>query len=111
LTLYTAHGKVTAFAAPAPSNLRPLRGASSSDIRHLPDSSFDAARSVRPGDLPGTPSGDLAWVVRERWEQVRDQCPTGAASGQPVTRRWHTATILFWLALVAATAATSALTT
>ncbi|MDR2566825.1 MAG: PH domain-containing protein [Bifidobacteriaceae bacterium] len=110
LTLYTAQGKVTAFAAPAPSNLRPLRGASSADIKHLPESAFDAARSVRPGDLPGTPSGDLAWVVRERWEQVRDQGPTGTASGQQATRRWHTATILLWLALAAAAAAAPALT-
>ena len=27
---------------------------------------------MRPGDLPGTPSGEAASVVRRRWEELRD---------------------------------------
>ncbi|MDR0593123.1 MAG: PH domain-containing protein [Bifidobacteriaceae bacterium] len=104
LTLHTARGKVTAFAAPAPSSLRPpgQRGVTAREIARLPESTFDAGRSVRPGDLPGTASGDLAWVVRERWQEVRDAGPTGAASGREATRRWHTAPLAAWAALALA---------
>ncbi|MDR2252570.1 MAG: PH domain-containing protein [Bifidobacteriaceae bacterium] len=100
LTLFTAQGRVTAFAAPAPSSLRRQRDAPA-EIRHLPESTFDAGRSVRPGDLPGTASGDLAWVVRERWEATRDAGPTGAASGERITRRWHTRRLAALSALAA----------
>ncbi|MDR3360567.1 MAG: PH domain-containing protein [Bifidobacteriaceae bacterium] len=104
LTLHTAQGKVTAFAAPAPSATRSLSTATSAEARHLPESSFDAGHSVRPGDLPGTASGDLAWVVRERWERARGAGPAGAA-----TRRWHTATLAAWAALALWTALALAL--
>jgi hypothetical protein len=104
LTLYTDQGKVTAFAAPAPGSLRPLRNSSPGDVKHLPESSFDALGSVRPGDLPGTASGDLAWVVRERWEKVRDTVPTGKASGQRASRRWLTRLLVAWSVLAALTA-------
>ncbi|MDR2380811.1 MAG: PH domain-containing protein [Bifidobacteriaceae bacterium] len=102
LTLYTGRSKVTAFAAPA--SLRPLRGTPGGDLKHLPESTFDAGRSVRPGDLPGTPSGDLAWVVRERWERARDAGPTGVASGEVPTRCWHWGVIGAWVALAAVAA-------
>jgi hypothetical protein len=104
LTLHTGQGKVTAFAAPAPSSLQPLRRAGARDIGHLPESTFDAGGSVRPGDLPGTASGDLAWVVRERWQEVRDAGPTGPASGQRPTRRWHIRLLAAWALLGCLTA-------
>ncbi|MDR1393871.1 MAG: PH domain-containing protein [Bifidobacteriaceae bacterium] len=102
LTLITAQDKITAFAAPAPSSWRSIASAARPDLRHLPSSSFDAGRSVRPGDLPGTASGDLAWVVRERWQKVCQAGPTGAASGLNVTRHWHRRTVIAWVVLAAA---------
>jgi hypothetical protein len=109
LTLYTTGGRITAFAAPAPSGLRAEHASGSAGLRHLPESTFDAGRSARPGDVPGTASGDLAWVIRERWEKVRDAVPTGSASGAAPIRRWHVRTLAAWAALAVVTALTQVL--
>jgi hypothetical protein len=103
LTLYTGQRKIAAFAAPAPSSLHAVKAPSRRDLAHLPATTFDAARSVRPGDLPGTPSGDLAWVVRERWQEICDSMPTGPTSGHTASWRLHTPLLVAWAALAALT--------
>lgn len=71
LTLFTAYGKITAWAAPAPGGYA-TRMAARNDSRSLPESTFSGDRSVRPGDLLGTASGAAALAVRSRWEALRD---------------------------------------
>lgn len=67
LTLHTPKRRVRATAAPAPGSLSSLRAARSYRRRGN-DSS-----GVRPGDLPGTDSGDAADLVLSRWHDRRDR--------------------------------------
>lgn len=71
LTMFTAYGKITAWAAPAPGGFA-SRMAGRKDFSGLPESTFAGDRSMRPGDLPGSPSGAAALVVRRHWEALRD---------------------------------------
>jgi hypothetical protein len=41
-------------------------------MANLPESSYGAGGTVRPGDLMSSDSGQAAALVRSRWEQVRD---------------------------------------
>jgi hypothetical protein len=71
LTLDTAWGSYSAWAAPAPSRSR-ARMSGPSDMANLPESSYGSGGTVRPGDLMSSDSGQAAALVRSRWEQVRD---------------------------------------
>lgn len=104
LTLYTVHGRVTAWAAPAPDRHAVFR-AVKSEGGHLPESTY-LDGTVRPGDLITTDSGQVAYVIRTHWERLRDEGRLdGARSEFPVLRRrWH------WLSLtIAATLAVATL--
>lgn len=94
LTLFTAYGKFTAWAAPAP-GLVASRRAAGRDLRGLPESTYGPGDSVRPGDLPQSPSGAAALVVRRRWEELRDaghlDNPRLEHDSAPVV--WHTGTL------------------
>lgn len=71
LTLVTAYGRYAAWAAPAPGAGSALR----TSMRSRPPrgSSDDATiTTASMGDIPGTPSGDAATIVRRRWERLRD---------------------------------------
>lgn len=70
LTLYTAYGVYSAWAAPAPSRSQAM-SATPGDVRHLPESSY-VGGGVRPGDLPTSASGQAAAYIRTRWEALRD---------------------------------------
>ncbi|MBO1751912.1 PH domain-containing protein [Actinotalea sp. BY-33] len=70
LTLETAYGTYSAWAAPAPGRMQAL-GAGPEDLAHLPESTYGAG-GVRPGDLITSPSGQAAAHVRRRWEELRD---------------------------------------
>ncbi len=101
LTLYTAYGKVTAWAAPAPGGFA-SRMAGRHDFKGLPESTYGGGGSIRPGDLPGTPSGSAALVVRRHWEMLRDAGHLDDPQLEfalPPTR-WHFQTILVGAALV-----------
>lgn len=105
LTLVTALGTYSSWAAPAPGARAAVRSMPSRDQaaihqRRLPGQRppavvTDATHGVRPGDLPDTPSGAAATKVRERWEQLRAEGhlddPRLERSAAVV--RWHTATI------------------
>lgn len=101
LTLVTAYGTYSAWAAPAPGTGR-AREASAADLRGLPESTYGAGQSVRPGDLPNSPSGAAAAIVRVRWEALRD----AGHLDQPRLERdrprsqvhWRTVTLLSVLA-------------
>ena len=101
LTLITAYGAFTAWAAPAPGGLAVAR-MNPADRRELPESAFGLGGSIRPGDLPGTPSGAAAAVVRRRWEELRDAGyldePRLEFVAVPV--RWHATVIAISLALL-----------
>jgi hypothetical protein len=99
LTLVTAERKIIAFAAPASGRLQ-VRRAVRSDVAHLPESTYGPGRSVRPGDLPSSPSGQIAIVLRERWQAVRDA--GGLAEAAVPVRLWHTPTLGILAALAAA---------
>lgn len=90
LTLTTDAGKYTAWAAPAPGAIATHR-ANRQDRLHLPESTYGADKSVRPGDLASTTSGQAAMVIRRRWEKLRD---TGHFDDPTLERpepvvRWH----------------------
>lgn len=70
LTLITAYGKYTAWAAPAPGAAGTMR-AHRSETKGLPDSTY-GPEGIRPGDLPSSASGETALLIRERWELLRD---------------------------------------
>lgn len=103
LTLYTPHGRVTAWAAPAPDR-HVVLGAVKSDGGHLPESSY-LDGTVRPGDLITTDSGQAAYAIRAHWEQLRDEGHlTNARSEFPrLRRRWHWASLAIAAALTALT--------
>lgn len=104
LTLETAYGPYNAWAAPVPSRT----GASHATRRlmsHQPESAY-AAGGLRPGDLEGTPSGDVAAYIRRRWEALRDAGHLDdprLERARPVVR-WHPWPVLLVVALVAACA-------
>ncbi len=97
LMLYTAYGGFTAWAAPAP-GVRTAARLRTGPRQALPESAISDGVSIRPGDLPGTPSGDAALTVRRRWEELRNagflDDPRLEFARPPV--RWH------WSVIVAA---------
>lgn len=107
LTLQTAYGPYNAWAAPAPSRMAAHR--TRALMKHQPESAFGAG-GLRPGDLEGTPSGDVAAYIRRRWEALRD---AGHLDDPRLERtkpvvRWHPWPLLLVVALVAASAVTLA---
>jgi hypothetical protein len=89
LTLTTTVGKVTAWAAPAPSRWTVMRTAAS-ELRQLPGTSYGPGNSVRPGDIPRSESGVAALYVRRYWEQLRAAGYLDAATieGRGVETTW-----------------------
>lgn len=72
LTLVTAYGRRTAWAAPSPGAAHVLRNSPRTEGRNLPASTYRNG-SVRPGDLPTSPSGHAALLVRAQWEALQRQ--------------------------------------
>ncbi|MCR2762237.1 PH domain-containing protein [Microbacterium sp. zg.B48] len=103
LTLHTVAGRVGVWAAPAPGRHRTL-GLAHKDFDGVGASARGAHGSLRPADAITTPTGNLAQVIRGRWEGLRD---AGAfAHGvdrDAMTATWHWATIITTAALAAAT--------
>ena len=99
LTLITAYGRYTAWAAPAPGIHEAIR-ATKRDAEDLPESTF-TVEGIRPGDLPSSSSGAAAVVIRRRLQELRDagylENPRLEHERPPVT--WHVATIAGGLVL------------
>lgn len=104
LTLRTARGRVSVWAAPAPGRHRTL-GLAPKDFDGVGESARGGVGELRPADALTTPSGNLAQLIRGHWERLRD---AGAfASGvdpEASTVTWHWATVAAVAALAAATA-------
>lgn len=71
LTLVTSLGTYTAWAAPAPSRMS-ARRLSRRESEVLPESTYLGQDLIRPGDAPGSPSGDVALVIRRHYDALRD---------------------------------------
>ncbi len=102
LEITTERGAYSAWAAPAPGRSTAGR-VHADDVRNLPESTY-VARTVRPGDVPRTPSGDAAAIIRMRWEALRDSPGAEAAApGKSPVVRFHVVrlSVLAALALAA----------
>ena len=87
LTLITAYGRFTAWAAPAPGRAR--RAARHQAGGAAPPGEHGVApAAIRPGDLPSSPSGAAALMIRRRWEAAaRRRLPRRPAAGARRGRR------------------------
>lgn len=102
LTLYTAFGSYSAWAAPAPGRSG-ASAASRETTGNLPESSY-AGQTIGLGDLANSPSGSAAILVRSRWEKLRD---AGLLDNPRLERdrprvHWHVATLVGIALLTAA---------
>jgi len=95
LTIFTAIGKITAWAAPAPGRHSAFT-ASRDQGRFLPESTY-LVGTVRPGDLSTSESGAAAAHIRRVWETRRDE--DGVA-----TKRVNLPVVTVFAGLVLATA-------
>lgn len=109
LTLETAYGPYNAWAAPVPGRTMAAH-ATRATMSHQPESAY-AAGGLRPGDLAGTPSGDVAGYIRRRWEKLRDagHLDDPRLERQRPVVRWHPGPLLLVVALVAASVVTLSL--
>ena len=91
LTLVTPSRSYSAWAAPAP-GIWGGRNARPEDLHGLPGSTYGPGKSVRPGDLKSTDSGQAAQLVRARWQQLVDSGALDAGNAETtpvtVTVRW-----------------------
>jgi len=71
LTIFTAIGKITAWATPAPGRHSAFT-ASKDQGRFLPESTY-LVGTIRPGDLSTSESGAAAAHIRRVWETRRDE--------------------------------------
>ncbi len=93
LTLFTRDRRIPVWAAPSPG----IRGAVAierADVKNLNESAYGPGHSVRPGDSMSTPSGQVGFVLRQRWEALRDagHLESGAVEegSLRVTTHWGT---------------------
>lgn len=102
LTLYTAAGKVTSWASPAP-NRYAAQNAVRGDARLASDAMSGGA--VRPGDLPFTSSGAAAFVIRHHLDDLVEsgRLQNAVVEEGSQRREIHWATIILLGALLLAT--------
>jgi Bacterial PH domain len=99
LTLRTAYGTFTAWAAPSPGRGPARRAARIETLsRSLGTAPGGAADEVDPG-----PAADAAALVRQRWEQLRaaGHLDDPVLEHERVPVRWHVGTLAAGLGLVA----------
>ena len=91
LTLVTAHKSYVSWAAPAP-GIWGGRNARAEDLQGLPATTYGPGKSVRPGDLKTTDSGQAAMLVRGRWHDLVESgelaAGDAATTAAKVTFRW-----------------------
>jgi hypothetical protein len=93
LTLITADKSYTSWAAPAP-GIWGGRNARPDDLQGLPATTYGPGKSVRPGDLKSTDSGQAARLVRARWHELVEGgglAADDATTTVTVTIRWAAA--------------------
>lgn len=99
--LVTGWGTFGAWAAPAGSR-RSARQLSPRDVVDLPASTFGPGRSIRPGDSPNSPSGQVAMVVRQRLEALHraGHLDNPRLETEKVPSRWHVESLAIGAALL-----------
>jgi hypothetical protein len=99
-TLVTPHRDVQAFAAPGPGR----HAAVTADVRDLRAIGRTGAEGADLGELPSAPSGQVAAVVRRRWQALVEsgELAAGEADETPVTRQVDVRALVTLGALVAA---------
>lgn len=103
LTLFTASGRVSVWAAPAPGRHRAF-GLARADFDGVSESARGEHESLRPADAVSTPTGNLAQFIRGHWEQLRDAGMFDrGVDPDATTVTWHGATVGLLGALAAAT--------
>jgi hypothetical protein len=94
LTLITAAKSYASWAAPAP-GIWGGRNARPEDLQGLPTTTYGPGKSVRPGDLKSTDSGQAARLVRARWHELVESgelaAGDAATTAVKVTFRWAAA--------------------
>lgn len=110
LQLFTTAGTITAWSAPAPGRHATFRVAQP-ELGGLPESTYAAERSIRPGDIPSSESGLAALYVRRFWEQLRDagHLTSGVVEGTGVRTHLLRRETVALVALIAITALALAL--
>ncbi len=90
LSLVTPGGRYRAWAAPGPGRHQVVT-AGNDQLAGMPRTARDARGSVAIGDLPSAPSGQVAALVRRRWEHLveDERLPIGVADETPVITRWN----------------------
>jgi len=85
LTLYTPGRKFAVYCAPAPG-----RSLTSAGRRKSTDPVPHVTGAPRPGDLPGSESGEAAHLVRARWDELQrsGRVDGGLAAETPVSVVW-----------------------
>ncbi|MBX3117124.1 MAG: PH domain-containing protein [Cryobacterium sp.] len=93
LTVVTPNHKFPATAAPAPGRLTTVF--SRKEVGRA-NSQVGSDGRIRPSDLPHTDSGAAAMIIRNKWERLQkeDRIEIGVADETPVTRIWHSTTIV-----------------
>jgi hypothetical protein len=99
LTIVTAHDKVVAWSAPAPSRYAAINN-TGADVRGT--YARENNRSVAVGDVPRSESGNAALHVRRAWVQLRDagHLDSGAIEGPEIRRHWNARVIVLSATLV-----------
>jgi hypothetical protein len=100
LTLRTAYGRFSAWAAPAPGRAV-ARKATLAEFRAAPRDPADVG--VRVGDLESSDSGEAATLVRRRWDELRaaGHLDDPRLEHERVPVRWHVGTAIGGALLVA----------
>ncbi|WP_315095292.1 PH domain-containing protein [uncultured Cellulomonas sp.] len=90
LTLVTPHGRYRAWAAPGPGRHQVVT-AGNEELAGMSRLARDSRGAVAIGDLPSAPSGQVAAMVRRRWEHLAEseQLALGVADETPVVAVWN----------------------
>lgn len=104
VALHTPRGAVSVFVAPQPSRISAWGAERRVRREGTPDERARLERSMHVGEVPGTESGDVAALVRDRWQRALDEgrVAVGDADEIAVPRTWHVATIVVTAAALVA---------
>ena len=97
LTLITAYGRFTAWAAPAPGASRGRARAPAERRRRTCPRARRRAAGIRPGDLPSSPSGSAALLIRAPLGGAARRRPPrrpAARARAGARSRWHVGTLI-----------------
>jgi hypothetical protein len=91
LTLFTPGHRYSAWAAPAPGRTGAALAGRKQDRGRVAMAPTGPDGSIRPGDLIASESGQVAYLIRERWARLRDtgRIEAGVADETPVGIRVH----------------------